>query len=183
MARNDEREFRLRPRKPSTPRTQNEPAAWATAFKTVMHYVRASTVAKRANRIGGGAARRASIPKSQRCAIRVTYTRNAVRGQWRAHEPFAELAIARGYRDAGMRDSRMAISDLPIVERKLPISGSVTGKAVAKTDTQIAIATAANSFVILELNGLPASFQIGEKIAVRMQQGRAVIEQGPYRGR
>ena len=87
--------------------------------------------------------------------------------------------VAQSY----MRDSRMAISDLPIVERKLPLSGSVTGKAVAKTDTQIAIATAANSFVILELNGLPASLQIGEKIAVRVQQGRAIIEQGPYRGR
>ena len=96
MARNDEREFRLRPRKPSIPRTQNEPAAWATAFKTVMHYVRASTVAKRANRIGGGAARRASIPKSQRCAIRVTYTRNAVRGQWRAHGRYLSRESAAG---------------------------------------------------------------------------------------
>ena len=93
--------------------------------------------------------------------------------------PLGITEVAQSY----MRDSRMAISDLPIVERKLPISGSVTGKAVAKTDTQIAIATAANSFVILELNGLPASLQIGEKIAVRMQQGRAVIEHGPYRGR
>src|ERR1700691_4146741 len=87
--------------------------------------------------------------------------------------------VAQSY----MRDSRMAISDLPIVERKLPVSGSVTGRAVAKTDTQIAIATAANSFVILELNGLPASLQVGEKIAVRMQRGPPVIEQGPYRGR
>jgi type IV secretory pathway VirD2 relaxase len=96
MARNDERDFRLRPRKPSIPRTQNEPAAWATAFKTVMHYVRASTVAKRANRIGGGSARRASIPKSQRCAIRVTYTRNAVRGQWRAHGRYLSRESAAG---------------------------------------------------------------------------------------
>ncbi|HEX4133804.1 MAG TPA: DEAD/DEAH box helicase family protein [Bryobacteraceae bacterium] len=87
--------------------------------------------------------------------------------------------IAQSY----MRDSRMAISDLPIVERKLPISGSVTGKAVAKTDTQIAIATAANSFVILELNGFSASLQIGEKIAVRMHQGRTIIEQAPSRSR
>ncbi len=82
-----------------------------------------------------------------------------------------------------MRESRMAITELPIVERKVPTSGSISGKAVAKTDTQIAIATAANSFVILELNGLPPSLQIGEKIAVRMQQGRPVIEQGPYRAR
>lgn len=28
---------------------------------------------------------RAVIPRNQRCAIRVTYSRNAVRGQWRAH--------------------------------------------------------------------------------------------------
>jgi type IV secretory pathway VirD2 relaxase len=61
-----------------------------------MHYVRASRVAKRANRIGGGAERRASIPKSQRCAIRVTYTRNAVRGQWRAHGRYLARESAAG---------------------------------------------------------------------------------------
>jgi hypothetical protein len=77
----------------------------------------------------------------------------------------------------------MAINDLPIVERKVPSSGGLSGKAVAKTDTQIAIATAANSFVILELSGLPPSLQVGEKIAIRMHQGRAVIEQGPGRAR
>ena len=87
--------------------------------------------------------------------------------------------IAQSY----MRESRMAINDLPIVERKVPTSGGVSGKAVAKTDTQIAIATAANSFVILELSGLPPSLQVGEKIAVRMHQGRAVIEQAPGRSR
>lgn len=95
MARNEEKEFQLRPRKPSIPRRQNEPAAWAAAFKTVMHYVRASRVSKRASHIGGGA-RRASVPKSQRCAIRVTYTRNAIRGQWRAHGRYLARESAEG---------------------------------------------------------------------------------------
>jgi hypothetical protein len=69
---------------------------------------------------------------------------------------------------------------LAVVLRK---NRGLSGKTVAKTDTQIPIATAANSFVILELSGLPPSLQVGEKIAVRIHQGRAVIEQGPSRTR
>jgi hypothetical protein len=87
--------------------------------------------------------------------------------------------LAKSY----MRESRTAIAELPIVERTPPTSGSITGKAVAKTDTHLAIATAANSFVVLDSNGLPPGIQIGEKIAVRMQQGRLVVEQGSYRAR
>jgi hypothetical protein len=41
-------------------------------------------------------ARRASIPKNQRCAIRVTYSRNAVRGQWRAHGRYLSRESAAG---------------------------------------------------------------------------------------
>jgi len=89
------------------------------------------------------------------------------------------IDIAQSY----MRESRMAITDLPIMERRPPTSGALAGKAVAKTETKIAIRTAANSFVILELNGLPTSLQIGEKIAVKTHQGRAIIEQVSGRGR
>ena len=87
--------------------------------------------------------------------------------------------IARSY----MRGSCAAIKELPIVERKPPVGGTVSGKAVAKTATHIAIATAANSFVVLKANELPSKLQLGERIAVRMHQGRAVIEQGASHGR
>ena len=40
MANDDEKEFRLRPRKPARPPTRNDATAWAMAFKTVMHYAR-----------------------------------------------------------------------------------------------------------------------------------------------
>ncbi len=46
--------------------------------------------------------------------------------------------------------------------------------AVAETDPQVAVATAANSLAILELSGLPLSLQIGEKM--KIHQGRAAIE-------
>ena len=91
MAKDDEKEFRLRPRKPPRPVTRNDARAWATAFKTVMHFARASRAAPK--RVS---AKRASIPRSQRCAVRVTYARNTVRGQWRAHGRYIERESAAG---------------------------------------------------------------------------------------
>ena len=81
MARNDdEREFRLRPPKPRI--TRNEGAAWSHGFKLLMHYARSSRTA--GNR-GAGGKGKAGRPYCQRCAIRVTYVRNRISGQWRAH--------------------------------------------------------------------------------------------------
>ncbi|MGI8961165.1 MAG: DUF3363 domain-containing protein [Bryobacteraceae bacterium] len=85
MSKGDEKEFRLRPRKPPIPRSDRQPGAWAMAFKTIAHYARASNSVKRSNGFRGAGTQRAAIPRNQRCAIRVTYSRNAVRGQWRAH--------------------------------------------------------------------------------------------------
>lgn len=85
MSKGDEKEFRLRPRKPPIPRSERGPGVWAMAFKTIAHYARASSSAKRSNGFRGAGTQRAAIPRTQRCAIRVTYSRNAVRGQWRAH--------------------------------------------------------------------------------------------------
>jgi type IV secretory pathway VirD2 relaxase len=107
MPKDEEKPFRLRPRKPAKPHNQNEPAAWAIAFKTVIQYARESRRHARANASHAGqfASR---TRRSQRCAIRITYTRNAVRGQWRAHgryiqrESAADPAGASGFdRDAG----------------------------------------------------------------------------------
>jgi hypothetical protein len=85
MSKGEEKDFRLRPRKPPIPRRRDEAGAWATAFKTIVHYARTSRAEKRGSRFTNGAATRPRVPRNQRCAIRVTYARNTVRGQWRAH--------------------------------------------------------------------------------------------------
>jgi hypothetical protein len=81
MARtDDEREFRLRPPKPRV--TRNEGAAWSNGFKLLMHYARSSR--KTGNRAPGRKGK-TDRPYHQRCAVRVTYLKNKVRGQWKAH--------------------------------------------------------------------------------------------------
>jgi type IV secretory pathway VirD2 relaxase len=79
-----EREFRLRPRKPSAAKGRNEIGAWSVLYKAVMRHARMTRKAKRRGNSGGGATR-TSRRFNQRCAVRVTYSRNAVSGQWRAH--------------------------------------------------------------------------------------------------
>ena len=81
MAKNEEREFRLRPRKPPE---RSERAAWASAYKIVMHHARMSGGLKRRSVALGSGPKRGQ-PYNQRCAVRVTYAKNIVAGQWRAH--------------------------------------------------------------------------------------------------
>src|SRR5258708_37288757 len=90
MANDDEKEFRLRPRKPARPSTRNDATAWAMAFKTVMHYARSSRASARSKLVGVSGRRPVLIPRNQRCAVRVTYARNTVRGQWRGERPEGE---------------------------------------------------------------------------------------------
>jgi type IV secretory pathway VirD2 relaxase len=78
MANDEEREFRLRPRKPAA---RSEHAVWASAYKTIMHYARMTSRHRRS--AGKGCYR--SRPHFQRCAVRVIYTKNRTAGQWRAH--------------------------------------------------------------------------------------------------
>ena len=82
VAKDNDREFRLRPRKPPVANSRNESTAWSLAFKAVILHSRMS----RKQRSGAGAAR-GDNRKSfhQRCAVRVTYSPNIVKGQWRAH--------------------------------------------------------------------------------------------------
>ncbi len=76
----DEREFRLRPLKPRVSR--NEGAAWSNGFKLLLHYARSSR--KTSNRAPSGKGK-GTRPYHQRCAVRLTYLKNKVRGQWKAH--------------------------------------------------------------------------------------------------
>jgi type IV secretory pathway VirD2 relaxase len=76
-----EREFRLRPRKPRLSR--NERAGWSTGFKLLMHYAR-NTSKRQIRRAYAGKGRPARSYQ-QRCAVRVTYLKNKIQGQWKAH--------------------------------------------------------------------------------------------------
>jgi type IV secretory pathway VirD2 relaxase len=80
MANDEERKFRLRPRKPAA-RSERRPLA--TAYKIIMHYARMSGARKRRGRSGPGPKR--TRPYYQRCAVRVMYAKNTTTGQWRAH--------------------------------------------------------------------------------------------------
>jgi type IV secretory pathway VirD2 relaxase len=96
MARiDDDREFRLRPAKPRVAR--NEGAAWSNGFKLLMHYARSSR--RKGNRAPGGKGK-TGRPYFQRCAIRVTYLKNKVRGRWKAHGRYLARESAAFENDA-----------------------------------------------------------------------------------
>lgn len=79
--RDNEPEFRLRPRKPPA---QGERRVYASAYRIIMHHARMSGIRKR-RVIGFGSGGTHSRPYSQRCAVRVLYSKNTSNGQWRAH--------------------------------------------------------------------------------------------------
>lgn len=108
-------EFRLRPHRP--PRSgQNETIAWATALKTIFRY--ASTSARR--RIPSQSALSAARPRkefTQRCAVRITYTKNKVAGQWRAHGRYLARESAARAGGAGFNDGAAAVEPAQALNR------------------------------------------------------------------
>ena len=50
--------------------------------------------------------------------------------------------------------------------RTSPASGSLTGQAVAKDDAYIAVATAANRFIVIESTALGRDVQFGERLSL-----------------
>jgi len=92
MARTDEeRQIRLRPPKPRVRR--NEGMAWSSAFRLVMQYARSSRTT--VNRATAGGKRESTRPYFQRCAVRVTYLNNKMRGHWKAHGRYLARESAR----------------------------------------------------------------------------------------
>ena len=75
-----------------------------------------------------------------------------------------------------MRDSKTAIREMPISQRTPPQTGPVTGRAVAKDDTHIAVATAANSFFVVPSTSLGRDVEIGERLSLRFQRGLPSLE-------
>ena len=89
----DEPKFRLRPRKPPRSGRRGD-GAWAVLFKAVIHYARTTRLRRDSSAVRYGA--RSIRPHSQRCAVRVTYSQNSVRGQWRAHGRYLARESATG---------------------------------------------------------------------------------------
>ena len=79
-----DREFQLRPPRPRVP--EGEAQVWSNSYKALIHLARMTRKRTRS----GGASRGASGSRTrkvhwQRCAVRITYSSNRIRGQWAAH--------------------------------------------------------------------------------------------------
>ena len=96
----EEREFRLRPGKPHVSANRHDGVALAAGFRMLLHYARQSRARRRGSSTG---ARR--FPHRQRCAVRITYSKNTVRGQSRAHGRYLERESA-AHGDTGFNAHR-----------------------------------------------------------------------------
>lgn len=117
----EEREVRLRPSRPKR-QPKDESKTWSKAFKGVMQIVRMSSRLGASERGSGvlpfaigGAAHKSGM--RQRCAVRVTYSANRVRGQWGAHGRYL------------MRES----ASLPTCAEGAGFSSDAHGVNIAKT--------------------------------------------------
>lgn len=83
MAKNEDKDrlFRLRPPKPPA---RGERRVYASAYKIIMRHAHMSGIRKR-RVVGFGAGATHARPHSQRCAVRVLYSKNGSKGQWRVH--------------------------------------------------------------------------------------------------
>jgi hypothetical protein len=89
-----DREFRLRPPKPPA---RGEGRVYASAYKIIMHHARMSGI-RRLRVVGFGGGTTPARSYSQRCAVRVLYSKNTSKGQWRSHGRYIarESAADRG---------------------------------------------------------------------------------------
>jgi hypothetical protein len=97
------------------------------------------------------------------------------------------LELSRGQvakmAEAYMRASKTAILEMPISQRTPSQTGPVTGRAVAKDDSHVAVATGANSFFVITSASLGREVQIGERISLRFHRGLASLEDDRTRSR
>jgi hypothetical protein len=84
---------------------------------------------------------------------------------------------------AYMRESGTASREIPISERTPPQVGQATARVVAKNDEQIAFATAPNTFFVVASGDIDRDVQIGERLSLRFENGRASIDKGRGRSR
>jgi len=106
----NERDFRLYPRRPQAVRTDG-PRAWSIAFKQVLYFARMSRKVTR--RASSGSSSRPRKPYHQRCAVRVIYSQNKTRGQWKAHGQYLMREAATGnHQDHGAFNEVEPVKDL-----------------------------------------------------------------------
>ncbi|MGH9560187.1 MAG: hypothetical protein ACRD3S_01930, partial [Terracidiphilus sp.] len=73
--------------------------------------------------------------------------------------------------------------EMPILQRTPPQTGPITGRAVAKDDAHIAVATAANSFFVVPSASLGREVQIGERVSLHFHRGLPSLEDERTRSR
>jgi type IV secretory pathway VirD2 relaxase len=108
-------EFRLRPHRPPLG-GKNEASAWSTALRTVFRY--ASTSVRRRNT--GQSGKSVARPRkqfNQRCAVRITYAKNKVAGQWRAHGRYIARESAALDGAAGFGEVGSGVDPAPVLDR------------------------------------------------------------------
>ncbi len=98
--RRDDERFEIAPRRPRGASDVSRPIS--RVARSVWHYARQS-------RFGGSKAPSTStaptVPHLQRCAVRITYASNRVRGQWRAHGRYVAREAATERESTDSRDS------------------------------------------------------------------------------
>jgi len=93
--------------------------------------------------------------------------------------PAAVAKMAEAY----MRKTGTAIREIPIVQRLPPKAGSATGRAVAKDESHVAVATSANRFIVVEAQALSREVKLGEHLSLLFHEGRPFIDDERDRGR
>jgi hypothetical protein len=90
------------------------------------------------------------------------------------------LELSRGQvvnmAEAYMRASKTAIREIPIPQRNPPQTGPVTGRAVAKDDSNVAVSTGSNSFFVIPSTCLSREVLIGERVSLRFRLGLPSLE-------
>ena len=96
-----------------------------------------------------------------------------------AASPEAVAKMAETY----MRETGSPIREMPIVQRAAPSAGPLAGRVVAVHNSHVAVATAANRFVVVELPALYINVQLGERLSLVLTNGRAALDKDRSRGR
>ena len=86
----------------------------------------------------------------------------------------APVAVAK-MAEAYMRAAGTTIREMPVVQAQRPNTGSLTGRAVAKDESHVAVSIAANRFIVVEASALGREVQIGERLSLLFSQGRALL--------
>jgi ribosome-associated protein len=97
--RRDDERFEIAPRRPRGASDAAQPIA--RVARSIWHYARQSRFAGKTTPSPSAPA----LPHLQRCAVRITYASNRVRGQWRAHGRYVAREAATERDSAESRDS------------------------------------------------------------------------------